>query len=139
MIPASFEYHVAKDIAHAIQLLASSGGEAKVLAGGQSLIPLMKFRLAQPAALVDINRIAGLGGIRENGELQIGALIREADLEKNPIIRQRYPIITDTAAVIADPLVRNMATIGGNLPPAHPPQGHPPRIHGARAPALPPR
>src|SRR5881628_2253287 len=79
MIPASFEYHVAKDIAHAIQLLASSGGEAKVLAGGQSLIPLMKFRLAQPVALVDINRIAGLGGIRENGELQIGALNREAD------------------------------------------------------------
>ena len=85
MIPASFEYHVAKDIAHAIQLLASSGGEAKVLAGGQSLIPLMKFRLAQPVALVDINRIAGLGGIRENGELQIGALIREADLETRPL------------------------------------------------------
>ena len=133
MIPASFEYHVAKDIAHAIQLLASSGGEAKVLAGGQSLIPLMKFRLAQPVALVDINRIAGLGGIRENGELQIGALIREADLEKNPIIRQRYPIITDTAAVIADPLVRNMATIGGNLAHADPANDHPATMLALRA------
>src|SRR2546428_11076661 len=105
MIPASFEYHVAKDIAHAIQLLASSGGEAKVLAGGQSLIPLMKFRLSQTAALVDINRIAGLAGIRENGELQIGALIREADLEKNAIIPQRYTIIPDTAAALAGPLL----------------------------------
>ncbi|HEV8470851.1 MAG TPA: xanthine dehydrogenase family protein subunit M [Candidatus Limnocylindria bacterium] len=133
MIPASFEYHVAKDIAHAIQLLASSGGEAKVLAGGQSLIPLMKFRLTQPASLVDINRITGLSGIRENGELQIGALTREADLEKNPIIRQRYPIITDTAAVVADPLVRNMATIGGNLAHADPANDHPATMLALRA------
>src|SRR3989442_15377607 len=126
MIPASFEYHVAKDIAHAIQLLVSSGGEAKVLAGGQSLIPLMKFRLAQPAVLVDINRVTGLSAINENGELRIGALIREADLEANAIVRQRYPIIADTAAVVADPLVRNLATIGGKPPHAHPPNHHPP-------------
>ena len=133
MIPASFEYEVAKDVAHAIELLASSGGEAKVLAGGQSLIPLMKFRLAQPALLIDINRVAGLSGIRENGELQIGALIREADLEKNAIIRQRYPIIADTAAVVADPLVRNMATIGGNLAHADPANDHPATMLALRA------
>src|SRR2546422_5215170 len=133
MIPASFEYEVAKDVAHAIELLAKSGGEAKILAGGQSLIPLMKFRLAQPATLIDINRVAGLAGIRENGELQIGALIREADLEMNAIIRQRYPIIADTAAVVADPLVRNLATVGGNLAHADPANDHPATMLALRA------
>src|SRR2546427_10159156 len=92
MIPASFEYAVARDVADAIQLLASSGGEGKVLAGGQSLIPLMKFRLAQPAFLVDVNRISGLAPIRENGDLRIGALVREADLDMNPILQRRYQI-----------------------------------------------
>ncbi|MEK6227621.1 MAG: xanthine dehydrogenase family protein subunit M [Chloroflexota bacterium] len=133
MIPASFEYAVARDIADAIQLLASSGGEGKVLAGGQSLIPLMKFRLAQPALLIDINRVAGLGEIRENGELQIGALVRENDLEANPIVRQRYPILVDTAAVVADPLVRNLATIGGNLAHADPANDHPATMLAVRA------
>src|SRR5256712_9968104 len=90
MIPASFEYAVARDVADAIQLLASSGGEGKVLAGGQSLIPLMKFRLAQPALLIDINRVTGLGEIRENGELRTGALVRAAVLEANAIVRDRY-------------------------------------------------
>src|SRR5438552_17692248 len=125
MIPASFDYAVARDLAHAIQLLGTSGGEGKVLAGGQSLIPLMKFRLAQPALLIDINRVAGLSAINENGELRIGALIRENDLETNPIVRRRYPILVDTAAVIADPLVRNLATIGGNLAHADPANDHP--------------
>src|SRR5438876_583703 len=120
MIPASFEYAVARDIADAIQLLASSGGEGKVLAGGQSLIPLMKFRLAQPALLVDLNRVTGLAEIRENGDLRIGALVREADLDTNAIVKARYPILVDTTRVIADPLVRNMATVGGNLARARP-------------------
>jgi len=133
MIPASFDYQVANDVAHAIQLLASSGGEGKVLAGGQSLIPLMKFRLAQPGFLVDINRVSGLSAIRENGELRIGALIREADLEANPIVRQRYPIIADTAAVVADPLVRNLATLGGNLAHADPANDHPAAMLALRA------
>ena len=133
MIPAAFEYAVARDVAHAIQLLASSGGEGKVLAGGQSLIPLMKFRLAQPALLVDINRVAGLGEIRENGELRIGALVREADLEANAIIRQRYPILVDTTQVIADPLVRNLATVGGNLAHADPANDHPATMLALRA------
>src|SRR5258705_6733644 len=128
MIPAAFEYAVARDVPDAIQLLASSGGEGKVLAGGQSLIPLMKFRLAQPALLVDVNRITGLARIRENGDLRIGALVREADLDTNPIVRERYPILVDTTRVIADPLVRNMATVGGNLAHADPANDHPATI-----------
>ena len=141
MIPASFEYAVARDVAHAIQLLASSGGEGKVLAGGQSLIPLMKFRLAQPAFLVDVNRIPGLAQIRENGDLRIGALVREADLDTNPIVRERYPILVDTSRVIADPLVRNMATVGGNLAHADPANDHPATMlaYGARVVATGPR
>jgi len=133
MIPAAFDYQVAKDVADAIQLLRGSGGEGKILAGGQSLIPLMKFRLAQPALLIDINRVAGLSAIKENGDLRIGALIRENDLEANPIVRQRYPILVDTAAVIADPLVRNLATIGGNLAHADPANDHPATMLALRA------
>jgi carbon-monoxide dehydrogenase medium subunit len=133
MIPASFEYAVARDVADAIQLLGSSGGEGKVLAGGQSLIPLMKFRLAQPGLLVDINRVKGLSDIRENGELRIGALVREADLDMNAIVRDRYPILVDTTRVIADPLVRNMATIGGNLAHADPANDHPATMLALRA------
>ena len=133
MIPASFDYAVARDVGHAIQLLGTSGGEGKVLAGGQSLIPLMKFRLAQPALLIDINRVAGLSAIKENGDLRIGALVRENDLEANPIVRQRYPILVETAAVIADPLVRNLATIGGNLAHADPANDHPATMLAVRA------
>src|SRR5207249_363359 len=133
MIPASFDYAVARDVGHAIQLLRTSGGEGKVLAGGQSLIPLMKFRLAQPAFLVDVNRIAGLAQIRENGELRIGALVREADLDTNPIVRERYPILVDTTRVIADPLVRNLATVGGNLAHADPANDHPATMLALRA------
>ena len=133
MIPSSFDYAVARDLADAIQLLGSSGGEGKVLAGGQSLIPLMKFRLAQPALLIDINRVAGLSAIKENGDLRIGALIRENDLEANPIVRQRYPILVDTASVVADPLVRNLATIGGNLAHADPANDHPATMLALRA------
>ena len=133
MIPASFDYQIAKDVAHAIALLGNAGSEGKILAGGQSLIPLMKFRLAQPAVLVDINRVAGLAQVREDGELRIGALLREADLEANAIIRQRYPIIADTAAVVADPLVRNLATVGGNLAHADPANDHPATMLALRA------
>jgi aerobic carbon-monoxide dehydrogenase medium subunit len=133
MIPASFDYAVARDLADAIRLLESSGGEGKVLAGGQSLIPLMKFRLAQPALLIDINRVPGLSAIKENGDLRIGALIRENDLGTNPIVRQRYPILVDTASVVADPLVRNLATIGGNLAHADPANDHPATMLAVRA------
>ncbi len=133
MIPAAFEYEAPTDLAQAIDHLAKSGGEAKVLAGGQSLIPLMKFRLAQPARIIDLGRIAGLAYVRENGELRIGALTRESDLEENAVIRDRYPIVADTAAVIADPIVRNLATVGGNVAHADPANDHPATLLALRA------
>ena len=133
MIPPKFEYQAARDLDHAFKLLAQGGGEAKILAGGQSLIPLMKFRLATPRALIDLNRIAGLAYIKENGELRIGALTREYELETSDVIRARYAILADTAAVIADPLVRNLATVGGNLAHADPANDHPATMLALRA------
>ena len=133
MIPAAFEYEAPTELAQAIDRLAKFGGEAKVLAGGQSLIPLMKFRLAQPARIIDLNRIAGLAYVRENGDLRIGALTRETDLEESAVIRERYAIIADTAAVIADPIVRNLATVGGNVAHADPANDHPATLLALRA------
>ena len=133
MIPGKFEYQLARDLPHAFQLLAQGGGEAKLLAGGQSLIPLMKFRLAGPRTLIDLNRIAGLAYIKENGDLRIGALTRESELETNAAIKARYPILLDTAAVIADPIVRNLATVGGNLAHADPANDHPATMLALRA------
>jgi len=133
MIPAAFEYEAPTELAQAIDRLASSGGEAKLLAGGQSLIPLMKFRLAQPARIIDLNRISGLAYVRENGDLRIGALTRESDLEDSAVIRERYPIVADTAAVIADPIVRNLATMGGNVAHADPANDHPATLLALRA------
>ena len=126
MIPPAFEYLRPKTIPEAISLLQQHGEDAKILSGGQSLIPMMKLRLARPAFLVDINRIAGLAYIREEGGfLKIGALTREADLEASPLIQSKYPIILDTAHVIADPQVRNMATVAGNLAHGDPANDHP--------------
>lgn len=126
MIPAAFDYHSPTSIEEATGLLAKHGDDAKVLSGGQSLIPLMKLRLAAPRHLVDINRIPGLAYIREaEGILKIGALTRESDLEESDLIRTRYPILLDTSKVIADPLVRNLATICGNLAHADPANDHP--------------
>jgi len=126
MIPAPFEYHAPTSIGEATTLLARHGDDAKVLSGGQSLIPLMKLRLATPRHLIDINRIPGLGHIREaDGVLRIGALARESDLEESDLIRTRYPILLDTSKVIADPLVRNLATVCGNLAHGDPANDHP--------------
>lgn len=133
MIPAAFEYEAPTELAQAIERLAKSGGEAKVLAGGQSLIPLMKFRLAQPARIIDLNRIKGLSYVRENGDLRIGALTREVDLEESAVIRDRYPIVADTTVVIADPIVRNLATVGGNVAHADPANDHPATLLALRA------
>lgn len=134
MIPAAFEYARATDLANAIDLLARSKGEAKILAGGQSLIPLMRFRLATPALVIDLTRVAGLDRIGESdGELRIGALVRESDLETDPTVRRRYPILVDTTRVIADPLVRNLATVGGNLAHADPANDHPATMLALRA------
>ena len=133
MIPPKFEYQPARDLAHAFQLLAQGGGEAKILAGGQSLIPLMRFRLASPRALIDLNRVEGLAYIKENGDLRIGAMTREYELETNATVKARYAILTKTAAVIADPLVRNLATVGGNLAHADPANDHPATMLALRA------
>ena len=125
MIPAEFDYHAPASLDEAIALLAEHGDEAKVLAGGQSLIPAMRFRLAQPAVLIDINGLSELDYIREeNGHLAIGGLTRESTLEESSLIGG-YSLLADTAKVIADPLVRNLATVGGNLAHADPANDHP--------------
>jgi carbon-monoxide dehydrogenase medium subunit len=126
MIPPPFEYHVPKGVNDAVGLLKQYGSDAKILSGGMSLIPLMKLRLAKPAHLIDINRISGLDGIKEaDGFLKIGALARETDLEKSELVKSKYPLLLDTTLVIADPLVRNRATIGGNLAHGDPANDHP--------------
>jgi len=126
MIPPSFDYHVPDSVNDAIGMLQKYGSEAKILSGGMSLIPLMKLRLAEPAHLIDINRISGLDYIKESdGFLRIGALAREVDLEKSELVRTKYPLLLDTTLVIADPLVRNRATIGGNLAHGDPANDHP--------------
>lgn len=126
MIPAAFDYLAPGSVEEAVALLAEHGEDAKILAGGQSLIPAMRFRLAAPAMLIDINRIAGLEYAREeNGHLAIGALTRESALEESALIAGRYPLLADAARVIADPLVRNRATVGGNIAHADPANDHP--------------
>jgi carbon-monoxide dehydrogenase medium subunit len=126
MIPQSFEYFRPESISEAIALLQEHGDGAKILSGGQSLIPMMKIRLARPEFIIDINRLADLHYVKEEaGFLKIGGLTREADLETSDLIRSKYPIILDTAASIADPQVRNMATVGGNLAHGDPANDHP--------------
>ena len=126
MIPGEFDYHAPTSLDEAIGLLQALGDEAKLLAGGQSLIPAMRFRLASPASLVDINHIDGLAYLREEGEvLKIGAMTREATVDESPLVAERYPLLADTARVIADPLVRNLATVGGNIAHADPANDHP--------------
>lgn len=126
MIPAAFEYHRPSTLQDAIALLGRLGEDAKVLAGGQSLIPLMKLRLVSPRHIVDLNRITGLGAIAErDGALVIGALVRESELEASDLVRRRFPILADACRVIADPLVRNLATVGGNLAHGDPANDHP--------------
>jgi carbon-monoxide dehydrogenase medium subunit len=126
MIPSSFEYYAPTTVEEAIGLLTQLGPEAKILSGGMSLIPLMRLRLAAPRYLIDINRIAGLADIKEaDGFLRIGALTREAEIEGSDLVRSKYPILAETASVIGDPLVRNRATVGGNLAHADPANDHP--------------
>ena len=126
MIPPAFEYLRPTTIPEAIALLQQHGEDAKILSGGQSLIPMMKLRIARPAYLIDINRIAGLSYVKEEGGfLKIGGLTREAELEASPLIRSKYPILVDTTRVIADPQVRNLATVAGNLAHGDPANDHP--------------
>ncbi len=126
MIPGSFDYRVANSVHEAVTLLDELGSDAKILAGGQSLIPIIRFRLGGAPMLIDVNRIPDLEYIQEtDGTLHIGALTREVDLDSSPFIRDRYPILFDTASMIADPVVRNWATVGGNIAHADPANDHP--------------
>lgn len=134
MIPGPFRYYRAHSLDEAVTLLTQLGSDTKVLSGGQSLIPMMKFRLAEPPSVLDINRVNELDFLDEqDGILRIGALTRESTLERSPLIRQRYPILHDTASVIADPLVRNLGTVGGNLAHGDPANDHPATMLALRA------
>lgn len=126
MIPGKFDYYAPTSVDEALALLGQHGGDAKILAGGQSLIPAMRFRLALPNTLIDINGVEGLDYVREGEDhLAIGAMTREATLEESSVVQSGYPLLADTARVIADPLVRNLATVGGNLAHADPANDHP--------------
>ena len=116
MIPATFEYEAPATLDEALALLEKHGDDAKILAGGHSLIPMMKLRFAEPEFLIDINNIPGLSYIKEEGgQLKIGALTREVDLEHSDLIADKFPVFLDATKLIADPQVRNMGTIGGNI------------------------
>ena len=126
MIPRSFEYFSPRTLEEAVALLQKHGPDAKLLSGGQSLIPMMKLRLVSPDYIVDINRIPGLDYISESdGHLKIGALAREHELESSEVVKKHFPILADTAKVIADPLVRSQATVCGNLAHGDPANDHP--------------
>lgn len=133
MIPPSFDYQAPETLADAVALLSQNPG-AKILSGGQSLIPMMRFRLAEPVLIVDINRVTGLEYIKEeDGWLKIGGLTRESAVDGSSLVASRYPLLADTARLIADPLVRNRATVGGNLAHADPANDHPATMLAYRA------
>ncbi len=115
MTPGVFEYHRPNTVEEALTLLGQFGGDAKILAGGHSLVPMMKLRLAEPAHLIDINGIDSLRGIREEGdEIAIGAATTQAEVLASELLQAKCPILPEAAALIADPQVRNCGTIGGN-------------------------
>ena len=121
MIPASFDYEVADSAAHALSLLAEYGDDAKLLAGGHSLLPMMKVRLAQPAVLIDIARVTELSGIRiEGDEVVIGATTRHAELAGSELLKAEVPILAYAAEQVGDPQIRHRGTIGGSLAHADP-------------------
>src|SRR5262245_16639382 len=120
-VPAQFDYAKATSVDHALALLAEHGEEARVIAGGHSLLPMMKLRLAKPDALIDINGLTELSYIRIDGDvLALGALTRHADILASPVIGEHFPILHDAERVIADPVVRNWGTLGGSLCQADP-------------------
>ena len=121
MIPASFDYAVADSAAHALALLAEHGEDAKVLAGGHSLLPMMKVRLAQPVMLIDIARVAELSGIQVAGtEVIIGATTRHAEVAGSALLQAEAPLLAHAAAQVGDPQIRHRGTIGGSLAHADP-------------------
>ncbi|HVH83186.1 MAG TPA: xanthine dehydrogenase family protein subunit M [Steroidobacteraceae bacterium] len=126
MIPPSFDYHAPRSLGEAVALLASLGEDAKLLAGGHSLLPMMKLRFAQPAHLIDLGAIQDLRGIREeSGTLVIGAMTTEAELLGSALVRSKVPLLAEGASQIADPQVRYKGTIGGDLSHGDPGNDHP--------------
>ena len=126
MIPPAFDYHAPRSLGEALSLLSDLGSEAKLLAGGHSLLPMMKLRFAQPAHLIDLTRIADLRGIREEGgNLVIGAMTTEAELLASAVVRGKVPLLAEGAASIADPQVRYKGTIGGDISHGDPGNDHP--------------
>ncbi len=121
MIPSAFEYFAPTSVAEAATLLDQHGDEAKLLAGGHSLVPLMKLRLARPGVVIDLGRIPAMSYIREeNGGLVIGAMTKYVDLETSTLVKGRVEALSEAAGMVADPQVRNMGTLGGNLAHADP-------------------
>ncbi len=134
MQPRPFEYHAPETVAEAVDLLSRYGGEAKVLAGGQSLVTLMKLRIASPAHVIDLGRIEGLDYIRKEGQfVALGAMTRMADVETSDVTRSYSAILSECASQIADPLVRNRGTVGGNVCHADPANDLPAAMVATRA------
>lgn len=126
MIPPSFDYHAPSTVAEAVGLLAQLGDDAKILAGGHSLLPMMKLRFAEPAALIDLNRIDALRGVSEEGGLiRIGAMTTENQLIASDLLKAKVPLLPEAARQIADPQVRNRGTIGGDIAHGDPANDHP--------------
>ena len=126
MIPPSFAYHAPGSVDDAIALLSQFGDEAKILAGGHSLLPMMKLRFAEPEHLVDLNNIDSLKGIREeNGEIVIGSMTSENALIASTLLQEKCPMLPEAAKTIADPQVRNRGTIGGDISHGDPGNDHP--------------
>jgi aerobic carbon-monoxide dehydrogenase medium subunit len=116
LIPLAFDYEVAESVDHAIELLGQHGDEAKLLAGGHSLLPIMKLRLAAPTVIVDLGRIDGLNYVRDEGDtLAIGAMTRHCDAERDPLLQEHCGIVSYTASLVGDPSVRHRGTIGGSI------------------------
>ena len=116
MKPPPFAYECPSDVAEAVALLAAHGADARPLAGGQSLVPLLNFRLARPSVLVDLNRIEALGRIAEtDGALRIGAMARQAAVEADRDVAHGWPLLTEAIGHIAHPQIRNRGTVGGSL------------------------
>ena len=138
--PAAFEYERATSVEGAIASLQRLGPEARVIAGGHSLLPMMKLRLANPEHLIDINDLTELSYIREqDGEIRIGALTRHVDLLKSDLLAEHFPLFRDAEHVIADPVVRNRGTIGGSLCQADAGRGPLGGLHGGQGEGRDPR
>lgn len=126
MIPPRFEYHAPTSVTEAVGLLSRLGDEAKILAGGHSLLPMMKLRFAEPSALIDLNRIAELRGVaEEGGKIRIGAMTTENQIIASELLRAKVPLLPEAARQIADPQVRNRGTIGGDIAHGDPANDHP--------------